>query len=114
MKQFYSFILTVILSLFLSIPVYAETDQFSFIRSGYTEEGIYYEVYGEALTQYRSISQDITRQVTYEGKITPPYQLYWEETIHGITYTGTLQLKKLVYMNNQTIASYSGVITAKD
>lgn len=113
MKRFYSLILTITLALFLSIPVHAETDQLPFIKSGYTENGIYYEVHGEALSQYRSISQPVTREVTYEGKVNPPSQLYWEETIHGITYTGTLQLASSIYIKGQTVASYIGVITAK-
>lgn len=114
MKQFYSLILTAILALFLSVPVHAETDQLPFIKSGYTEDGVYYEVHGETLSQYRSISQKVTRQVTYEGEINPPRQLSWEETIHGITYSGTLQLIGLVYTKGQTVASYSGTITSKD
>lgn len=113
MKRFYSLVLTITLALSLSLPVHAETDQLPFIKSGYTEEGIYYEVHGEALSQYRSISQTVTRQVTYEGDVTPPKQLLWEETIHGITYTGTLQLTTSIYTKGQTIASYRGVITAK-
>lgn len=98
----------------LSVPVHAETDQLPFIQSGYTEDGIYYEVHGEPPAQYRSISQEVTRQVTYEGKVNPPQQLYWEEQIYGITYTGTLQLVGLIYRNNQTIASYKGIITSKN
>lgn len=114
MKQFYSLILTAILALFLSVPVHAETDQLPFIKSGHTEDGIYYEVHGEALTQFRSISQKVTRQVTYEGIVKPPQQLYWEETIHGIKYTGNLYLTDSVYMKDQTVAYYSGTLTSKD
>lgn len=114
MKQFYRLVLTVVFALALSVPVHAEADQLPFIKSGYTENGIYYEVHGESLAQCRSISQTVTRQVTYQGEVNPPQQLYWEETSHGITYAGTLQLVDLVYMNNQTIASYTGVITSKN
>lgn len=113
MKRFYSLILSITLALSLSFPVHAETDQLPLIKSGYTDEGIYYEVHGAALSQYRSISQPVTREVTYEGNINPPRELYWKETIHGITYTGTLQLTAKLYLKGQTIATYSGVITAK-
>ena len=112
MKQCYRLILAGVFALFLSVPVHAETGQLPFIRSGYTKDGIYYEIHGEALAQYRSASQEITRQVAYEGIVNPPQQLYWKETIHGITYAGTLQLNNLIYANNQTIAYYSGVITS--
>ena len=114
MKLLYRLALTTVLALSLSVPVHAETDQLPFIQSGYTEDGIYYEVHGEPPAQYRSISQEVTRQVTYEGKVNPPQQLYWEEQIYGITYTGNLQLVNLVYGNNQTTAYYKGVINNKN
>ncbi len=42
MKRFYSLILSITLALSLSFPVHAETDQLPLIKSGYTDEGIYY------------------------------------------------------------------------
>lgn len=112
MKYIYSLLIITILICFPSISAHAETNQLPFIESGYTDEGVYYEVHGEPLSQYFSISQSVIRQVTYQGEINPPQQIYWEETMHGITYRGTLQLSQLIYVKNQTIASYTGTLTS--
>ncbi len=86
------------------------------IYTGYTEDGIYYEVYEEAAYDNHAVifSDEIriTRTVEYNGNIVPPRSFAYSETIKGTPYSGTLSIKSYKYNRNtgKTIAKYSGVI----
>ncbi len=115
MKRIYSLLLASVLILSLSVPVCAETAEFPVITSGYTEEGIFYEIHGETFSLRRGDSQFVTRYVTYSGKVTPQAQLSWTETLNGVSYTGTLSLIRQMYdkKENKTYATYAGTLTAQ-
>lgn len=113
MKKLYTPLLTIFLLLSLSINAHAAENPDSLITNGYTKEGIYYEVHGEVSLPYASDSITVTRQVTYEGKVTPESQISWTESIDGIICTGTLKLTQFSYRNNKTVAVYRGTLYKK-
>ncbi len=113
MKRLFIPLLTIVL-LSLSFHTYAaESPHSPLIATGYTSEGIYYEVHGDTSLPYRSDHITVTRQVTYDGKVTPEQQISWTESIGGVTYTGTLNLFQSSYRNNKTIAGYRGTLYVK-
>ena len=59
---------------------------------------------------YSITSAYVTRQVIFEGRIAPPAELPWSETLNGSTYSGTLYLSTFGYVENQTIATYVGTL----
>ena len=85
------------------------------LASGYTDEGIYYEVYGEQITINPNTRHDIEieRTVVFTGRIMPPQTLDWEELIGVYIYRGNLQLISFYYdaANNKTTGIYSGIVT---
>ena len=115
MKKTFIFLLFLIPMFFLSVPVQAEEYPAIMITSGYTAEGIYYEVYDEmpALVQRSGAGMNVSRTVIYYGKITPEREISWRETINGIQYTGILHLAKSDYdpVENKTTAVYRGTLT---
>ena len=115
MKKIYRFILTSVFVLSLSISAFASAEELPLITSGYTDEGIYYEVHGETASQRSADSQYVVRYVTYSGKVNPQSQLSWNEIINGRTYTGTLSLTEKFYdkSENITMATYAGTLTAQ-
>lgn len=119
MKTISNVLLTFIFVLFLSFPVQVEERQnLSLIMRGETEDGIYYEIYGdtfETLAQRGSVSLLVTRIVIYHGKVTPPAQISWVESIDDVIYTGTLHIRQYRYnaKNNIVSATYEGFITAQ-
>lgn len=113
MKKTYHLLLIIAFILTLSIPVQASENFLPQITSGYTDDGIYYEVYGQTSVQSRSDSISVARQVVYEGRVNPEKQIFWQETIDGVAYTGTLKLAQIIYGKNKTIAVYEGILIVK-
>ncbi|WP_300860248.1 hypothetical protein [uncultured Acetatifactor sp.] len=65
-----------------------------FLMTGYPENGVYYEIYGENTYIQRSGNGlYITREVVYSGSSAPPLEIQWQERINNLTYTGTLYIK---------------------
>lgn len=93
---------------------YASNGKQVFLASGYTEDGIYYEVYGEKATINPNTRHDIhvERTVSFTGKIFPPQTLDWLEEINGMDYVGTLTLTSFYYdvAANKTTGFYEGII----
>ena len=113
MQRIFIPLLTIVL-LSLSFHTYAaECPHSPLITTGYTSEGIYYEVHGDTSLPQRSDSIFVTRQVTYDGDITPEQQISWTESIGGVTYTGTLNLHHSYYRNHKTTAGYRGTLYVK-
>lgn len=79
-----------------------------FIKEGYTEEGIYYKVYGENVVSRSSEYITVNRTIVYEGEVRPASTIYWEEQINGEMYTGTLLLLKYSISSGKTTAVYTG------
>ena len=105
------FILCMIL--LLCIPVYAK--EASTIITGYTENGIYYEVVTleEHIDTYmttRGKALNVTKEFTYNGIITPSSTISWTESSGSITYSGILNLQSFYYNNNKTVATYKGTL----
>jgi len=92
-----------------------EATNLPFISSGYTEDGVYYEVYGEEITANPNtrLSIEIERTVVFTGRIFPPQTLDWVEIIGLYEYKGTLNLTSFYYdaANNKTTGIYSGIVT---
>ena len=78
--------------------------------SGYTEEGIFYEVGEEKILRASGNSITVERKVRYEGKVIPNRTLQWTEKIGNYTYSGTLSLAKFAYLNGVTTATYQGTL----
>ena len=90
-----------------------EIESGEFISSGYTEEGVYYEMYG-IQTMVRALgSVFVTRTVVFEGAVQPDSTMYWKEYIDGEAYAGTLSLIKFDYSSGQTTAVYEGTLNKK-
>jgi len=108
MKKIHILILT--LAFLFASPIHASA-MGAMITSGYTEEGVYYEVYGDICTP-RSNSMDVTREVVFNGDVTPAYQISWEERMGGYSFKGTLYLTEYKYnkKSNQTTAYYEGTL----
>ena len=79
-----------------------------YINSGYTESGIYYEVYGVTIDIQISEYVTVSRTIVYEGDIEPSSTIFWGEWINGEWYTGTLSLLRYNTVLNQTSAVYIG------
>ena len=92
---------------------YAEKVTEDFIISGYTESGIYYEVYGTGIEGRALEGVYVTRTVIFEGDIMPDSTLHWKEYINGIAYSGTLSLIEYAYKGGVTKAVYEGTLYKK-
>lgn len=79
-----------------------------FITSGYTEDGIYYEVYEEGISTYSAGYITISRTVVYDGVVRPSSTLEWEELIGDTMYSGTLSLASFSIKDGKTEAVYTG------
>lgn len=91
--------------------IHVEAAEIPLVTKGYTEDGSNYEIHREQV-QPDATTMPVTRYVTYQGNVTPPKQLSWEETTNGIQYSGTLTRISYVYMrkDNITVATYRGVL----
>lgn len=78
--------------------------------SGYTEEGIFYEIGEAKILRASENSITVERKVRYEGKVIPNRKLQWTEKIGNYTYSGTLSLAKSAYLNGITTATYQGTL----
>lgn len=90
---------------------FIEADE-AFIASGYTDNGVYFEVYGK---QYDTRALDgilVTRTFIYEGQIQPESTMRIKEYINGDAYSGTLNLTAFYYNYNENIteAEYQGML----
>lgn len=104
--------MSLIIMVSLVCPIEVKAEELFLLENGTTEEDVYYEVYGEVL-QPDATTLPVTRYVTYQGKITPPAQLPWNESANGIEYSGVLTLKRYTYIreDNITTATYIGILT---
>jgi len=89
---------------------YREGIQEPYIDSGYTGEGIYYEVYGAGAVPHADNYVTVTRTFSYDGIITPNGEMAWKETMDGNMYAGTLQLASFYFSNQKTTAIYTGIL----
>lgn len=106
------FFLALIVS-FLTFPVHSNAAELPRLASGYTEDGVFYEIFGESPMSQSSLTRYAMRTVVYQGKITPQRQIPWEETINGIKYSRTLSLRRFHYdpEENTTTVTYEGILT---
>lgn len=81
--------------------------------SGYTEEGVFYEVHGEEVIAFYSTSVTVERTIVYYGNVSPQRTIDWTEEIDGVTYSGTLFLKKIYSTSGKTTATYQGTLYRK-
>ena len=113
-KLLYAVLLSI--SLFLSLPQVAQASQTRHILyEGYTDEGVHYTVYAENDTKSQSVQtyspsyyQYVERQIYFDGIVTPPQTMYFDEYIHGYRYAGSLTLYSISCQNNRTLAEYHG------
>lgn len=84
-----------------------------FISDGYTEEGVYYEVYGTKAITRALEGIFVTRTVIFEGVVQPESTMYWKEYINGDAYSGTLSLVKYNCAEGHTMAIYEGTLRKK-
>lgn len=111
-------IFTVLLLYSSSITIYAGEIEKSLISSGYNENGVYYEVYGDininqSIDTY-SNTLSVERGVVYNGKIIPTRTILWSEVLNSKVYSGELVLARYIYdvSANKTYAYYKGDITS--
>lgn len=114
MKKYCIVLFPFILLLSFPTAVSAEELNETMIVSGYTEEGIYYEVYGTLYNRSSSDSITVTRNIVYDSNITPNTQISWKEKINNVSYSGILRLLNYNYdaPSNKTTAIYYGTLTA--
>lgn len=127
MKKWMIFCITLICTLSIPITCMAKTstspietispvstDGLTLLGSGYTEDGVYYEVYGEEVTTNPSarVAIEVERTVVYDGKIFPPQTISWVEEIGVLECSGTLTLSSFYYnaTTNKTTAIYVGTL----
>ena len=85
------------------------------VYTGYTEEGVYFEVY-EVVTARRDAikeNQDakwVKIRILYEGKVDPPRQFYYAKEYKKVLYSGNLDLKRVNYCEGETQAYYEGYV----
>lgn len=80
------------------------------LYSGYTEDGISYEVYGLPVLTRAVDTVTVERTVVYTGMVNPSRTLNWEEKIDGVFYVGTLSLTQTKYLSGKTTAIYTGTL----
>ncbi len=93
--------------------LYHDIEAGKYIASGYTEDGIYYEVYGTQNVTRALESIFVTRTVVFEGIVQPDSTMYWKEYINGDAYAGTLRLVEFSSSLGQTTAVYEGALNKK-
>ncbi len=110
------FILFTCIFIFLLTPLSANAS--SPISTGYTTEGVSYSVY-ELETSFSdttifAVGQtiDVIREFRFAEIVMPPSTRIYTEVYKGVTYTGTLTLSNFYFENGNTIATYTGTLTA--
>lgn len=113
------FIVLALLLLFFhySGSVYAQTPFQTtriFVESGYTADGIYFEVY-DIITEMQSdtSSKYITQEIVYNTILTPNDTITCSRIYDGVTFSGTLNLYKYQWTSGETHAFYQGYIYAQ-
>lgn len=90
------------------------TENRTLLQAGYTESGIYYEVFGRTGNiSFFSTTVSVDREVVFYGRVIPESTMEWKEIIGGKTFTGTLKLHSYSYSvaDEITTAYYRGNIT---
>ena len=80
--------------------------------SGYTAEGIYFEVY-EVCHEMSPMSADEIEafvRIEYSGIVQPPTTYEYTKMINGERYSGTLCLYRIETTNGTTYAYYKGTL----
>lgn len=96
-------------------PLSENTSTQTFIESGYTSEGIYYEVYdiplsdGELLLN-TSTQKYVSREIIFQAILIPPTTITQSITEDGITYSGQLRLFSYYQDSEKTYATYKGYL----
>ena len=94
---------------------YAMSESMLLLGTGYTDDGVYYEVYGEpyAGNLNARVSVNVERTVVFVGDVFPPETMNWRETMSDLEMTGTLYLRSFIYnaKTNRTTAIYEGTLT---
>ena len=109
-------ILSLCLFLFLFSPLSVNANPP--INTGYTSEGISYNVYELKTTFSDTIvltagqTIEVIREFQFATMLVPPSKKVYTELYKGVTYTGTLTLSNFYYENGNTIAIYIGTLTA--
>ena len=124
MKKRISLLLVMIFVLIMPMTCYAagnageatlSSGKVVLLGSGYTEDGIYYEVYGEPVSGNPGSRANlyVERSVTFVGEVYPPETLDWQEVINGVEWVGYLTLDYFYYVRstNRTTAHYYGTLT---
>ncbi|MBQ8247591.1 MAG: hypothetical protein IJZ42_10705 [Lachnospiraceae bacterium] len=93
-----------------SINVFANEIEKLPIKTGYLDEGTYYEVYSNEFELCADAEKSVQIKVTYEQISKPQETLSWTEEIDGYTYTGVLNLTSYSFIGNKTIAIYQGTL----
>lgn len=108
-------IFIICICLLLSTPLSAHSDTSPI--TVYTEAEIYYEAITldtfSVISLKNSDMMNVTKQITYDGIISPPSSISWEEKIDGITYSGTLYLQSFYQQQSKTVATYKGTLYAQ-
>ena len=112
------FILALPMNCFASEPgntTYTISEEMVLLGTGYTDDGVYYEVYGEPHTVNINarVSVDVERTVVYVGEVMPPATMNWSEKMSNIYMSGTLYLRSYIYnaSTNRTTTIYEGTLT---
>lgn len=111
MKRFITLLFCI---LCLSTPLSAQASSLSSpIHSGYTQDGIYFEVFTTDNQDGYIINSSITTiYVTYDGYTYPSPTYYYTKTSNGIRYAGVLNLQSYTQADGKTTAKYSGYLYA--
>lgn len=115
MKRFLMVISVMIMLFSTSLTVSANDREV--IMSGYTDSGIYYEVYGITDNSVYGLRNTIAveRVVVFYGRVTPEATMNWSEKIGNRTYSGTLKLYSYNYSvaDQITTAYYRGNLSSE-
>ena len=94
---------------------YAVSESMLLLGTGYTDDGVYYEVYGEPYTGNINarVSVNVERTVVFVGDVFPPETMNWREFMSDLEMRGTLYLRSFIYnaSTNRTTAIYEGTLT---
>lgn len=91
----------------LAINIESNSSLEAFSRSGYTIDGVFYEVKGD-LVEYAESYVNVNRTVMFYDEVEPDDNIYWEEYINDELYAGILNLIEYEFYEGITTAMYSG------
>lgn len=110
MKTICTIFLMIVVSMSLPIGVHAQDTGIRVETVSMIEDD--YQVNDFLVYEQDSIS--VTREIIYNGKVTPAKTISMTEEHNGIMYSGTLTLRSCMYVNNQTVATYSGTLSPQN